>query len=147
VKRHHYPTSPKRKKIDFPPPKNEAATRSPGRFCSRQRGRWLIVMLSRGVTRWKCFIPSPGREMPPLSFPPPKRKNIDFRPHKNEAATRSPGRFCTRQRGRSLIVVLSSRATRWKGFIPSPGREMPPAVQGRLLFFIVLSKEEDVAQK
>jgi hypothetical protein len=44
-------------------------------FPPPQRGRLLIVMLSRGVTRWNGFIPSSGREKPHYPTPHQMQKN------------------------------------------------------------------------
>jgi hypothetical protein len=139
--------SPNRKemlqKLHFHPPKNEATTRSPGRFGPVQHGSSLIVTLLRGATRWNGFLPSPGRATTIL--PPPNTKKIHFPPPQNKAAMRSPGRFRSRQRGHFLIVMFSRCSTRWNGFIPSRGREMPrlsdpPQTKKKSIFPILKTK-------
>ena len=74
--------SPNRKemlqKLHFHPPKNEATTRSPGRFGPVQHGSSLIVTLLRGATRWNGFLPLPGRDIPPLSYRPQTQKKSIF---------------------------------------------------------------------
>jgi hypothetical protein len=74
--------SPNRKemlqKLHFHPPKNEAATQSPGRFRPAQHNNSLIVTLLRGATRWNGFLPSPGHKTPPLSYRPQTQKKSIF---------------------------------------------------------------------
>jgi hypothetical protein len=65
------------KYIDFPPPKNETATPSPGRFRPRQRGRQLIVMSLGGGIKWNSQNRPHGAKMAPVAHPPERLKYFD----------------------------------------------------------------------
>ena len=54
----------------FPPPKSEAATPSPGRFCPRQHGHQLIVMSLGGSIKRNDQNCWHGAKMAAVTYPP-----------------------------------------------------------------------------
>jgi len=107
----------------FPPPKSEAATPSPGRFCPRQRGRQLIVMLLGGGIKRNSRNCPHGAKMAPVV--------------KSENTTPSPGHSSPNPTALRLIVMFSMLETGRNDQIQPSGCKMkatpPPSPPTKII--------------